>query len=61
MTQLLRWGFGLSPDALPLLRRLLSAGLIDRLALPPEGEHWPAGALPAFLEQAAAGGACSWR
>jgi cobalt-precorrin 5A hydrolase/precorrin-3B C17-methyltransferase len=36
MNPRLRWGFALSADALPLLRRLLSAGLIDRIALPPE-------------------------
>ena len=51
MTQTLRWGFGLSPDALPLLRRLLAAGLIDRLALPPDEDHWPSGGLPAFLAE----------
>ena len=51
MTQTLRWGFGLSPDALPLLRRLLAAGLIDRLALPPEGDHWASGGLPTFLTE----------
>jgi cobalt-precorrin 5A hydrolase/precorrin-3B C17-methyltransferase len=51
MTQTLRWGFGLSPDALPLLRRLLAAGLIDRLALPPQGDHWPSGGLPTFLAE----------
>ncbi len=51
MTQTLRWGFGLSPDALPLLRRLLAAGLIDRLALPPDEDHWPSGGLPTFLAE----------
>ena len=51
MTQTLRWGFGLSPDALPLLRRLLAAGLIDRLALPPNDDHWPSGGLPGFLAE----------
>ena len=51
MTQPLRWGFGLSPDALPLLRRLLAAGLLDRLALPPNDDHWPSGGLPAFLAE----------
>ena len=35
----LRWGFALSAAALPLLRRLLAAGLIDRIALP---AHSPA-------------------
>jgi hypothetical protein len=34
MNQRLSWGFALSADALPLLRRLLAAGLIDRIALP---------------------------
>ena len=51
MTQPLRWGFGLSPDSLPLLRRLLAAGLLDRLALPPHDDHWPSGALPGFLAE----------
>ncbi|MFM7652499.1 MAG: precorrin-3B C(17)-methyltransferase [Vulcanococcus sp.] len=51
MTQPLRWGFGLSPDALPLLRRLLAAGLLDRLALPPHDDHWPSGGLPGFLAE----------
>ena len=51
MTQTLRWGFGLSPDALPLLRRLLAAGLIDHLALPPDEDHWPSGGLPALLAE----------
>jgi len=37
MTERLRWGFALSSNALPLLRRLLNAGLIDRIALPPNG------------------------
>ncbi len=32
----LRWGFGLGGASLPLLRRLLAAGLIDRIALPPQ-------------------------
>lgn len=32
----LRWGFGLGGAGLPLLRRLLAAGLIDRIALPPQ-------------------------
>ena len=52
MTQPLRWGFGLSSDALPLLRRLLAAGLLDRLALPPHDAGWPSGGLPAFLAEA---------
>jgi cobalt-precorrin 5A hydrolase/precorrin-3B C17-methyltransferase len=51
MTQSLRWGFGLSPDALPLLRRLLNGGLIDRIALPPDDRHWPSGALASFLAE----------
>ena len=37
MSQRLRWGFALSSNTLPLLRRLLNAGLIDRIALPPNG------------------------
>ena len=32
----LRWGFGLNPSSFPLLQRLLQAGLIDRLVLPPQ-------------------------
>ncbi|MEI6359920.1 MAG: cobalamin biosynthesis protein, partial [Synechococcus sp. ELA619] len=32
----LRWGFGLGPASFPLLQRLLLAGLIDRLVLPPQ-------------------------
>ena len=32
----LRWGFGLGAASLPLLRRLLAANLIDRIALPPQ-------------------------
>ena len=36
MSQRLRWGFALSSNTLPLLRRLLNAGLIDRIALPPD-------------------------
>ncbi len=34
--QALRWGFGLGPSSFPLLQRLLQAGLIDRLVLPPQ-------------------------
>jgi cobalt-precorrin 5A hydrolase/precorrin-3B C17-methyltransferase len=34
--QPLRWGFGLGPSSFPLLQRLLKAGLIDRLVLPPQ-------------------------
>ena len=51
MTHPLRWGFGLSPDSLPLLQRLLSTGLIDRIALPPEETSWPAGGVAAFLAE----------
>ena len=32
----LRWGFGLGPASFPLLQRLLLAGLIARLVLPPQ-------------------------
>ncbi len=32
----LRWGFSLGAASLPLLRRLLAANLIDRIALPPQ-------------------------
>ncbi|MFZ9850873.1 MAG: precorrin-3B C(17)-methyltransferase [Vulcanococcus sp.] len=49
MTQPLRWGFGLSPDALPLLNRLLEAGLIDQIARPAQGSHWTSGELPSLL------------
>lgn len=34
-SQALSWGFGLGPASVPLLQRLLEAGLIDRLVLPP--------------------------
>lgn len=54
MTDGLRWGFGLGAEALPLLRRLLAAGLIDRIALPPQS---PAAANPSATpvqEQASA-------
>jgi cobalt-precorrin 5A hydrolase/precorrin-3B C17-methyltransferase len=51
MTQPLRWGFGLSPDSVPVLQRLLSAGLIDRIALPPGQEHWQPGGVAAFLAE----------
>ena len=34
--QALRWGFGLGPSSFSLLQRLLQAGLIDRLVLPPQ-------------------------
>ncbi|MFM8935442.1 MAG: precorrin-3B C(17)-methyltransferase [Vulcanococcus sp.] len=51
MSQQPSWGFSLGPASLPLLRRLLSAGLIDRLALPPQGDHWEAGELGTLLEE----------
>lgn len=51
MTQPLRWGFGLSPDSVPVLQRLLSAGLIDRIALPPGQDHWQPGGVAAFLAE----------
>ena len=51
MNEQLIWGFGLSPQADPLLQRLLSAGLIERVALPPDGQAWRAQELPFFLEQ----------
>ena len=51
MTQPLCWGFGLSPDSLPVLQRLLSAGLIERIALPPGEEHWQPGGVAAFLAE----------
>ena len=51
MTHPLRWGFGLSPDSLSVLQRLLSAGLIDRIALPPEETAWPAGGVADFLAE----------
>jgi cobalt-precorrin 5A hydrolase/precorrin-3B C17-methyltransferase len=51
MTHSLRWGFGLSPDSLSVLQRLLSAGLIDRIALPPEETAWPAGGVADFLAE----------
>ncbi|MFM8674940.1 MAG: precorrin-3B C(17)-methyltransferase [Vulcanococcus sp.] len=49
MTEPLIWGFGLSPQAEPLLQRLLGAGLITRVALPPDGERWQSGELSLFL------------
>ena len=51
MTHPLRWGFGLSPDSLSVLQRLLSSGLIDRIALPPEETAWPAGGVADFLAE----------
>jgi len=49
MTQQLSWGVALSSHAQPLLRRLLQAGLIDSIALPPDGERWQGGELGAVL------------
>ena len=51
MNDPLIWGFGLSPQAEPVLQRLLDAGLIERIALPPDGQAWRANELPFFLEQ----------
>jgi cobalt-precorrin 5A hydrolase / precorrin-3B C17-methyltransferase len=51
MSQPPSWGFSLSPASVPLLRQLLATGLIERLALPPHGEHWQAGELTTLLEQ----------
>ena len=51
MSQAPRWGFSLGPTSLPLLRHLLAAGLLERLALPPDGDHWQAGELATLLEQ----------
>ena len=49
MTEPLIWGFGLSTQAEPLLQRLLRAGLIARVALPPQGEGWRSHELSQFL------------
>ena len=49
MTPRLTWGFSLSATALPLLRRLLETGTLDRLATPPNGEHWQSGELSTLL------------
>jgi cobalt-precorrin 5A hydrolase/precorrin-3B C17-methyltransferase len=49
MSERLSWGFALSRDALPLLRRLLEQNLIDRIASPAEGGSWPAGELQTLL------------
>ena len=43
MTEPLIWGFGLSTQAEPLLQRLLRAGVIARVALPPRAR--PGGAM----------------
>lgn len=51
MSQQPSWGFSLGPASVPLLRRLLAAGLIDRLALPPQGDHWAADELSALLQE----------
>jgi cobalt-precorrin 5A hydrolase/precorrin-3B C17-methyltransferase len=50
MTPRLTWGFSLSATALPLLRGLLTAGTLDRLATPPNGEHWQSGELSTLLQ-----------
>ncbi|WP_411869733.1 precorrin-3B C(17)-methyltransferase [Vulcanococcus limneticus] len=53
----LRWGFGLGGASLPLLRRLLAADLIDRIALPPQpGE----GLSPRLDDHPSASGASDW-
>ncbi|MFZ9319206.1 MAG: precorrin-3B C(17)-methyltransferase [Vulcanococcus sp.] len=49
MTPRLIWGFSLSAKALPLLRRLLDSGEIDRIATPPESDHWQSGELSHLL------------
>ena len=51
MTQLLSWGVALSSHAHPLLQRLLQAGLIDSIALPPDGERWRSGELGVVFSQ----------
>ena len=50
MNDSLIWGFSLSASGLPLLRRLLQSGEIDRLASPADGSHWGPGELGALLE-----------
>ena len=50
MTPRLSWGFSLSANALPLLQQLLEAGDIDRLATPPNGDHWQSGELSTLLQ-----------
>jgi len=49
MSDRLSWGFALHPQALPLLRRLLERGLIDRIASPADGVAWGSGELPNLL------------
>ena len=49
MTEPLIWGFGLSTQAEPLLQRLLRAGVIARVAQPPQGEGWRSHELSQFL------------
>ena len=51
MSQHPSWAFSLGPASVPLLRRLLTAGLVDRLALPPDGDHWGAGELATLLQE----------
>ena len=50
MKERLSWGFALGTEALPLLRRLLDAELIDRIAYPADGQSWAAGELGRLLE-----------
>ena len=50
MNDNLIWGFSLSASGLPLLRRLLQSGDIDRLASPADGSHWGRGELQTLLE-----------
>ena len=49
MSDRLSWGFALSSDALPLLRRLLEQNLIDRIASPADGSSWQAGEVQRLL------------
>ena len=49
MSDRLSWGFALSSDALPLLRRLLEQNLIDRIASPADGSSWQAGEVQTLL------------
>ena len=51
MSQQPSWGFSLGPASVPLLRRLLTAGLIDRLALPPQNDHWTTEELSTLLRE----------
>lgn len=50
MSQRLSWGLSLGTTGHPLLRQLLRAGLIDRIALPPQPGPWPAGSLRELLQ-----------